>query len=101
MGASPAKLEVLSFFIVLNHKAAINHLTTHAASIQLAKRDLFDLHALIADGLIAETNAIGSLRHRVVRFADSRYLPPDNPHLLKEAFELFCEKAVQIADPFE
>jgi len=28
-------------------------------------------------------------------------LPPDNPHLLKEAFEQFCEKANLINHPFE
>jgi len=100
-GEHPDGLNETELKIVLNHKAAISHLTSYAANMQLVQRDLFDLYALIADGLIAEVSAIGRLRSRVVRFSDSRYLPPDNPHLLKEAFDLFCEKATQIEDPFE
>lgn len=100
-GERPDGLNETELKIVLNHKAAINYLTTHAATMSLSKRDFFDLHALIAEGLIAEISAIGTLRNRVVRFSDSRYLPPDNPHLLKEAFESFCEKASEITDPFE
>lgn len=100
-GERPEGLNETELTIVLNHKAAITHLATHVTAMSFSKRDLFDLHALIAEGLIAESSAVGTLRSRVVRFADSRYLPPDNPHLLKEAFELFCEKAVQITDPFE
>jgi Fic family protein len=30
-----------------------------------------------------------------------KYLPPGNPHLLKEVFEQFCEKANAIAHSFE
>lgn len=100
-GERPDGLNETELKIVLNHKAAIHYLTTHAADMSLVKRDFFDLHALIAEGLIAETSAIGRLRNRMVRFADSRYLPPDNPHLLKEAFESFCEKVSEITDPFE
>lgn len=100
-GERPDGLNETELKIVLNHKAAITYLTQHAASMNLAKRDFFDLHALIAEGLIAETSAIGTLRNRVVRFSDSRYLPPDNPHLLKDAFESFCDKASHIQDPFE
>lgn len=100
-GERPDGLDETQLRIVLNHKSAINHLTTHAGEMSLSRRDLFDLHALIADGLIAETAAIGTLRSRVVRFSDSRYLPPDNPHLLKEAFDHFCDKASHIKDPYE
>lgn len=100
-GERPDGLNETQLKIVLNHKAAINHLTTYAGDMTISRRDLFDLHALIAEGLIAETSAIGTLRSRVVRFSDSRYMPPDNPHLLNEAFETFCGKASAITDPFE
>lgn len=100
-GERPDGLDETQLRIVLNHKAAINHLTAYAGEMGISRRDLFDLHALIADGLIAETRAIGTLRSRVVRFSDSRYLPPDNPHLLNEAFATFCSKASAIADPYE
>lgn len=100
-GERPDGLDETQLRIVLNHKAAINYFTSHAGEMRLCRRDLFDLHALIADGLIAETSAIGTLRSRVVRFSDSRYLPPDNPHLLKDAFDSFCDKASAITDPYE
>ncbi|QQZ30030.1 hypothetical protein HMY34_15385 [Thiothrix subterranea] len=100
-GERPDGLDETQLRIVLNHKAAINHLTTHAGDMHLSRWDLSDLHSLIADGLIAETAAIGRLRSWVVRFSDSRYLPPDNPYLLNEAFEEFCRKGSAIADPYE
>lgn len=100
-GERPDGLDEVQLRIVLNHKAAIHHLTAYAGEMYISRRDLFDLHALIADGLIAETRAIGTLRNRVVRFSDSRYMPPDNPHLLNEAFEGFCNKASVIIDPYE
>lgn len=100
-GEQPEGLDETQLRIVLNHKAAIQHLTKHAGSLHFCRRDLFDLHSLIAEGLIAESAAVGTLRKRVVRFSDSRYLPPDNPFLLETAFELFCEKAEAIDDPYE
>lgn len=100
-GERPDGLNETELRIVLNHKKAINHLTKNAGEMSIAPKDLFDLHTLIADGLIPESAAIGRLRQRVVRFSDSRYLPPDNPHLLRDAFKLFCEKADAIENPYE
>ena len=100
-GERPDGLNDTELKIVLNHKKAITHLTDNAATMSIAPKDLFDLHTLIADGLIPEVTAVGRLRQRVVRFSDSRYLPPANPHLLRDAFELFCEKADAIENPFE
>lgn len=100
-GENPEDLNETELQIVVNHKNAINYLTTHAQQLHLNARDLFDIHTLIADGLISENNAIGRLRQRVVKFSDSRYLPPDNPHQLKEAFEILCEKGCAIEDPYE
>lgn len=100
-GERPDGLNDTQLKIVLNHKNAIQYLTEHADSLRIAQRDIFDLHSLIAAGLIAEEQAVGTLRKRVVRFSDSRYLPPDNPHLLASAFNIFCEKADAINDPFE
>ncbi len=100
-GERPDGLNETELRIVLNHKKAINHLTENAGEMSITPKDLFDLHTLIADELIPESAAIGRLRQRVVRFSDSRYLPPDNPHLLRDAFELFCEKANAIENPYE
>lgn len=69
--------------------------------MSIVPKDLFDFHTLIADGLIPESAAVEFLRQRVVRFLDSRYLSPGNPHLLRDAFELFYEKADAIENPLK
>ena len=100
-GEYPNSLDKTQLKIVLNHKMAINYLTSHAETIQPSQRDIFDLHSLIAKDLIADASVIGTLRQHIVRFSDSGYMPPDNPHLLKEAFEQFCNKARAIRNPYE
>ena len=78
-GERPEGLTERQIQIVLNHKAAIAFLKDHGPSL----------------------SAIGALRSVVVRFDDSKYLPPDNPHLLREIFTTFCAKADAIANPYE
>jgi len=52
-------------------------------------------------GLLADRTAVGATRKAVVHFDDSRYTPPDTPDLVREAFDLFCEKAAAITNPHE
>ncbi len=100
-GEKPQGLNEQQMRIVLNHKAAISFLKEHGANLSLAKRDLLDIHSLLIDGLLGDPSAAGALRSVVVRFDDSKYLPPDNPQQLKEIFDAFCEKANAIKNPFE
>ncbi|MFC5769249.1 Fic family protein [Thauera sinica] len=100
-GERPEGLTEQQMQIVLNHKKAITFLKDHGPALSLAKRDLLDIHALLIEGLLGDASAIGALRSVVVRFDDSKYLPPDNPHQLNEIFEAFCEKANVIANPYE
>lgn len=100
-GERPDGLTELQMRIVLNHKTAISYLREHAGTLSLSRRDLFDIHSLIIDSLLGDVSAAGRLRSVVVRFDDSRYLPPDNPHQLNEVFDMFCEKAVAISNPYE
>ena len=37
----------------------------------------------------------------VVKFDESKHLPPDNPHQPKDIFSEFCEKADAIENPYE
>lgn len=101
LGERPEGLTEQQLRIVLNHKEAITFLKDHGTHLQLGKRDLFDIHSLVIKGLLADDSAVGALRSVVVRFDDSRYMPPDNPHQLREIFEQFCEKANAISNPFE
>ncbi|EJJ8281504.1 Fic family protein [Salmonella enterica] len=100
-GERPDGLTEQQMRIVMNHKAAISYLREHASTLSLSRRDLFDIHSLIIDSLLGDVSAAGRLRTVVVRFDDSRYLPPDNPHQLNEVFEMFCEKVAAISNPYE
>lgn len=100
-GEMPRGLDEKQIRIVLNHKSAISHIVEHGKDMSLGRQDLFDIHRLLTEGLLADRSSIGALRSRVVRFDDSKYLPPDNPHQLKEIFEEFCSKAKDIEDPYE
>lgn len=100
-GERPDGLTEQQMRIVLNHKAAISYLREHAGTLSLSRRDLFDIHSLIIDSLLGDVSVAGCLRSVVVRFDDSRYLPPDNPHQLNEVFDMFCEKAIAISNPYE
>lgn len=50
---------------------------------------------------LANPNACGNIRTLEVRIGQSTYKPLDNPHILKERFELILQKAKKIKDPFE
>jgi len=100
-GERPAGLTESQLRIVTNHKEAIAYLSEHRENLSLSRRDLLDLHSLLVHGLLGDPAAVGNLRAVVVRFDDSKYLPPDNPHQLREAFEEFCKKAQAIENPYE
>jgi Fic family protein len=100
-GERPDGLTEKQMRIVLNHKEAISFLKNHADTLAFAKRDLLDIHTLLIKELLGDPSAVGTLRSVVVKFDDSKYLPPDNPHQLKEIFAEFCEKANAIGNPYE
>lgn len=100
-GERPEGLSEKQMRIVLNHKEAISFLKAHGNTLALTKRDLCDLHSLLIKELLGDPSAVGALRTTIVKFDDSKYIPPDNPHQLKETFELFCEKANAITNPYE
>ncbi len=100
-GEKPEGLTEQQMRIVLNHKEAICYLKDHSSSLSFVKRDLLDIHSLLINGLLGDPSAVGALRSVVVKFDDSKYLPPDNPHQLKEIFDEFCEKANAIENPYE
>jgi Fic family protein len=100
-GERPDGLSERQLRIVLNHKEAISYVIEQGAALSLSKRDVLDIHTLLIKGLLSNTAGEGALRSMVVKFDDSQYLPPDNPHQLKEIFAEFCEKATAISHPYE
>lgn len=87
--------------MILNHKAAIEHLVDTLDTIEISRRDLLDLHALLADGLLVDPAMAGRLRRYPVGISHSSYRPLEDAREIEEEFELVIEKAAAIADPFE
>ena len=87
--------------MILNHKAAIQHMVDHLGDITISRRDLCDLHALLADGLLIEPSMAGRLRRLPVAVSDSSYRPLDDRFAIDEEFDVLIQKAIAIGDPFE
>ena len=87
--------------MILNHKEAIQYVVENLAEIAITRRDIFNIHALLADGLLSDPSMAGRLRRMPVGIAHSSYRPLDNPYTIEEEFEILITKATAIIDPFE
>ena len=87
--------------MIMNHKEAILFLVENAQTIELNSLTIRNLHHLLSQDLLAIPAACGNIRDIEVNIGQSTYKPLNNPHLLKELFELLLLKARKINDPFE
>ena len=87
--------------MILNHKEAIQYVVDNLAEVAINRRDLFNIHALLADGLLVDPAMAGRLRPMPVGIAHSSYRPIDNPFVIEEEFDVLVAKATAITDPFE
>jgi hypothetical protein len=87
--------------MILNHKAAIEYLVHDAARIAVDAETITSLHALLADGLLADPMACGKLRTHAVEVGQSVYHPLALPQRIEELFGITLEMAAEIEDPFE
>lgn len=87
--------------MIMNHKEAILFLVENAQTIELNSLTIRNLHHLLSQDLLAIPAACGNIRAIEVNIGQSTYKPLNNPHLLKELFELLLLKARKINDPFE
>ncbi|MAK56602.1 MAG: hypothetical protein CML17_12290 [Pusillimonas sp.] len=87
--------------MIMNHKEAILFQVENAQDIELNSLTIRNLHHLLSQDLLANPNACGNIRAVQVNIGQSAYKPLDNPHVLKEGFELILQKAKKITDPFE
>jgi len=98
--AAPGK-GALETQMILNHKQAIEYLVLDPANSRLSPGTLIALHAFLADGLMADSSAVGRLRRRAVEISGSVYLPVALPQRLEELFGIVVQMAADIQDPFE
>ena len=87
--------------MILNHKAAIEMLVEQAEEIGFNRYSILNLHALLADNLLADPLAGGRLRRIPVGIEGTVYLPLEAPQLIEECFEAILCTAAAIRDPFE
>ena len=87
--------------MIVNHKAAIELLVDQASEIGFNRYTILNLHALLADNLLADPQAGGRLRHIPVSIGGTVYNPLAVPQLIDECFQSILDKAAAIDDPFE
>ena len=87
--------------MILNHKEAIQYVVENLAAITISRPDLFNIHALLADGLLADPAMAGRLRRMPVGITHSSFRPLDDQFEIEEEFDILIQKAAAIHDPFE
>ncbi|MDE2562845.1 MAG: Fic family protein, partial [Sphingomonadales bacterium] len=87
--------------MILNHKDAIEFLIGEADEIGFNRYTILNLHALLANNLLANPQAAGSLRRIGVGIERSVFLPLEVPQRIEECFDQILATANAISDPFE
>lgn len=87
--------------MILNHKEAIEFLIASASDIGFNRYTVLNLHALLADNLLADPSASGRLRRIPVGIGHTVFAPLEGPQLIDECFQQVLDTAAAIADPFE
>ena len=91
----------LEALMILNHKDAIEFLVDAAADIGFNRYTLLNLHALLADNLLADPEATGRLRRIGVGIEGSVFHPLALPPLIEACFDQVLAAASAVRDPFE
>lgn len=87
--------------MILNHRDAIEFLIGAADEIGFNRYTILNLHALLANNLLADPEAPGRLRRIGVGIEHSVFHPLEVPQLIEECFGQILTIALAIANPFE
>jgi Fic family protein len=87
--------------MILNHKAAIEMLVDNVQEVRFDRYTICNLHALLADNLLADASAAGRLRRIEVAISGTVYQPLAIPQQLEQLFDQLLAKVSAIIDPFE
>jgi len=87
--------------MILNHKDAIEFLVGQAEDVAFNRYTILNLHALLANNLLADADAPGRLRRMAVGISGSVFHPLEVPQLIEECFDQILATATAIKDPFE
>ena len=101
LGEAAEGKSALDAQMILNHKDAIEFLVQSAEGIGFNRYTILNLHALLANNLLPDPQAVGRLRYMSVRITGSVYEPLAVPQLIGECFDQLLAKTASITDPFE
>lgn len=87
--------------MLLNHKAAIEFLVDAVPQQGLTTSLIRNLHAVLMQDLLAQSDALGAIRTKVVNISDTVYVPTQVPAILEEMLGVMVEKAKLIKNPIE
>lgn len=87
--------------MILNHKAAIEHLVENPERSRFDRFTLRTLHAKLSENLMGDPGREAALRTGDVRISDSTYTPIAIPQVIAECFDVMLAKAAAIPDPYE
>lgn len=87
--------------MLLNHKAAIEFLVDAVPMQGLSTALIRNLHAVLMQDLLADTDALGVIRKKLVNISDTVYVPTQVPSLLEEMLERILVKAKLVKNPVE
>ena len=87
--------------MLLNHKTAIEFLVDSVPLQGLSTALIRNLHAVLMQDLLADTDALGAIREKLVNISDTVYVPSQVPALLAEMLEAVVAKARLIRNPIE
>lgn len=87
--------------MLLNHKSAIEFLAESAPAVGLTPALVRNLHAVLMRDLLPDTDALGTIRTKLVNISGTSYVPLQVPAVLQEMFEAIIVKARFIKNPVE
>jgi Fic family protein len=87
--------------MLLNHKQSIEFLVDAVPEYGLSASVVRNLHAILMQDLLPDSDALGTIRQKVVNISGTVYVPAQIPSLLEEMFESMIDKARLIKNPLE
>jgi hypothetical protein len=87
--------------MILHHKEAIQYVVDNLSTITISRPDLYNIHALLAQGLLVDPAMAGRLRRMPAGITYSSYRPLEDAIQTEEELAILTEKAAEISDPFE
>jgi Fic family protein len=87
--------------MLLNHKRAIEFMVDAVPEYGLNTPLIRNIHAVLLQDLLADADALGTIRRKVVNISDTSYVPTQVPSLLEEMLGLIVDKARLVKNPVE